>query len=96
MYQHNHPQKEDTEVVPLGDNANNFYSYDMGLSAALIAVGFTLVSMDRTDRKKTQFVFKREEEMDREIEAYWSKKLQVPALVYFDTLKMLKSRIYSE
>lgn len=94
--QHRYRLEEDTEVVPLGENANNFYSYDMGLSAALITAGFSLVSMDRTDRKKTQFVFKREEEMDREIEAYWSKELLVPALTYFDTLKMLKSRIYSE
>lgn len=94
--QHRYRSEEGNEVISLGDNADNFYSYDMGLSAALIAVEFTLVSMDRTDRKKTQFVFKREEGIDREIEAYWSKELLVPALTYFDTLKMLKSRIYSE
>lgn len=94
--QHHYRPEEDIEVVPLGDNANSFYSYDMGLSAALIAVGFSLVSMDRTDRKKTQFIFKRKPDMEREIEAYWSKELLVPALTYFDTLKMLKSRIYSE
>ena len=93
---HHYQPEEDIEVVPLGDNINYFYSYDMGLSAALIAVGFSLVSLDRTDRRKTQFVFKREPDMEREIEAYWSKQLQVPALTYFDTLKMLKNRLYSE
>lgn len=33
--------------------------------------------------------------MEPEIEAYRSKELQVPALAYFDTLKMLKNRLYS-
>jgi hypothetical protein len=94
MHQHYQPD-EDVEVVPLGDNINYFYSYDMGLSAALITVGFHLVSLDRADRRKTHFVFKREQDMEREIEAYWSKELSVSALTYFDTLKMLKNRLYS-
>lgn len=92
---HHHYQPEDIDVVPLGDNVNYFYTYDLGLSSALVSLGFSLVSLDRTDRRKTQFVFKREPDMEREIEAYWSKELSVPALTYFDTLKMLKNRLYS-
>ncbi len=81
---------------PFEDNTNFFRSFDLGLSAALISVGFSLVSLDREDFRKVQFVFRRGDGMDDVIDAYWANRLEVKARTYFDTLKMLKNRLYSE
>lgn len=78
------------------DNSNFFYTFDLGLSAALISVGFSLVSLDRENLRKVQFVFRRGDEMSEAISQYWTDELKVSARTYFDTLKMLKNRLYSE
>ena len=87
---------EEYEVVPADDHEHLFYTFDLGLSAALISVGFSLVSRDRENLRKVQFVFRRGDRMDEVVDAYWADRLEVKARAYFDTLKMLKNRLYSE
>lgn len=82
--------------APLDDHQNFFYTFDLGLSAALISAGFSLVSLDRGNLRKVQFIFRRGEGMDAVVDAYWENRLEVKARTYFDTLKMLKNRLYSE
>ena len=86
---------DDSEVVPL-DDKTFFYTFDLGLSAALISVGFSLVSLERENLRKAQFVFRRRDGMDETVDAYWADQLEVKARTYFDTTKMLKNRLYSE
>ena len=92
----NRSSEEEYEIVPLDDSANFFYTFDLGLSAALISVGFSLVSLDRENLRKVQFVFRRGDGMDEVVDAYWADRLEVKSRTYFDTLKMLKNRLYSE
>jgi hypothetical protein len=73
-----------------------FYTFDLGLSAALVSAGFSLVSLERGNLKKTQFVFRRGEGIDETIDAHWADRLEVKSRAYFDALKMLKNRLYSE
>lgn len=73
-----------------------FKSFDLGLCSALVCCGYELFSLDKTDVKKVQFVFARDEKIDNVINQYWSNKLKVEARAYFDSLKMLKNRIYSQ
>ena len=87
---------EEYEVVPLDDNAHFFYSFDLGLATALITAGFSLISLERENLRKAQFVFRRGDGMDDVVDAYWADNLEVKARRYFDTLKMLKNRLYSE
>lgn len=75
---------------------NLFSTYDLGLSSALVTAGFPLDHLDKSDLRKVQFVFLRAEGMDEVIEAYWNHHLPVDASTYFNTVKMLKNRIYSE
>lgn len=82
--------------APLDDHQNFFYTFDLGLSAALVSVGFSLVSLDRGNLRKVQFIFRRGDGMDAVVDAYWENRLEVKARTYFDTLKMLKNRLYSE
>ena len=88
--------EEEYEIFPLDDNTQFFLTFDLGLSAALVSVGFPLVSLDRETQNKVQFVFRRGDGMDEAINSYWADHLTVKARSYFDTLKMLKNRLYSE
>lgn len=72
-----------------------FSTFDLGCSAALINVGFELVSLDKQNPRKVLFVFIGEAGMDEAINDYFSGKLMVDARTFFDTVKMLKNRIYS-
>lgn len=78
------------------DDINFFRSFDLGLATALITAGFSLVSMDRQNLRKVQFVFCRTEGLDGVVGAYWADTLVGKHRTYFDTLKMLKNRLYSE
>lgn len=86
---------EEYEIVPLDDHEHFFYTFDLGLSAALICVGFSLVSLDRENLRKVQFVFRRGDGMDDVVDAYWADRLEVKARSYFDATRMLKNRLYS-
>ncbi len=87
---------EDIEIVPLDDHDNFMYSFDLGLATALITAGFSLVSLDRQNLRKAQFIFRRGDGMDKIVDAYWADNLEVKARKYFDTLKMVKNRLYSQ
>jgi hypothetical protein len=91
-----HGPEEDEDSLPLDDNEHFFYTFDLGLSAALVSVGFSLISMDRGNLRKAQFVFRRADGLDDTVAAYWSDSLEVKARTYFDSQKMLKNRLYSE
>ena len=84
------------DYIPLDDNDNYFYTYDLGCSSSLISKGFTLESLDKTNPRKIQFIFRRTTGIEKIVDEYWSDKLEVKARSFFDNTKMLKNRIYSE
>lgn len=73
-----------------------FYTFDLGLSAALVSTGFSLISLERGNLQKAQLVFRRSDGIDETIDAHWADRLEVKSRTYFDALKMLKNRLYSE
>lgn len=72
------------------------YTFDLGAAAALVSAGFQLALLDKANPRKVQFAFLREAVIDRALDDYWADQLQVNARTFFDNLKMLKNRIYSE
>jgi hypothetical protein len=73
---------------------NFFYTHDLGLATA-ISLFYPLELIDRTQNPtKAQFVFKREEGLDKIVEAYWRGQLSGNLLAYFNQLKIVKSRLY--
>lgn len=88
-------QQEDYKYIPLNDQTNYFYTYDLGCSAALICVGFELISLDKQNPRKVLFIFKRKVGIDETANDYFSDNLLVSARNLFDNSKMLKNRIYS-
>ncbi|KKU19345.1 MAG: hypothetical protein UX30_C0014G0005 [Candidatus Saccharibacteria bacterium GW2011_GWA2_46_10] len=81
---------------PLGDNqTDNFSTFDLGCSAALISVGFELLSLDKQNPRKVLFIFTRKVGIEEVANDYFLGKLKVSARTLFDNTKMLKNRIYS-
>ena len=88
-------QKSQQEEI-LGDYINYYYTFDLGSSAALISTGFELVSLDKQNPRKVQFIFRRETGIEKVVDNYWADRLEIKARTFFDNVKMLKNRIYSE
>lgn len=78
------------------DPSQSYSSFDIGLVAALISRGYELLAVDKTDRRKARFLIQRGNKIDAHINNYWDSKLDVDARSYFDNLKMLKNRLYSD
>lgn len=78
------------------DPSLSYSSFDIGLITALISKGYLLIAVDKTDRRKARFLIQRTSGIDAHINNYWDGKLVVDARSYFDNLKMLKNRLYSD
>lgn len=79
------------------DNYTNYlHSFDLGLATALVTAGFELISLDKTNPRKVQFIFRREIGIKKVVDDYWADHLEIKARAFFDNIKMLKNRIYSE
>lgn len=74
---------------------NLFITFDIGLAASLISLGYELKTVDKTNLKKSKFIFGRDEHIDKMINEYWTDKLVLPARSLIENIKMLKNRIYS-
>ncbi|MFA4880446.1 MAG: DUF5659 domain-containing protein [Candidatus Doudnabacteria bacterium] len=73
-----------------------FATYDLGCAAALITADFELLTLDKANPRKVQFIFRREVGIEKVVDDYWADRLEVKARAFFDNIKMLKNRIYSE
>ncbi len=87
---------QELEYIPLEDRNNFYYTYDLGAAAALVHLGFELASLDKENPRKVQFIFRRDALIEDAMKEYWSDSLTVGARGFFDTIKMLKNRLYSE
>ncbi|MCL4390227.1 MAG: DUF5659 domain-containing protein [Patescibacteria group bacterium] len=86
-----------TKKLPSAEDYTHFLStFDLGAAASLVSAGFELVSLDKTNPRKVQFIFRRELGIEKVVDDYWSDRLDVKARTFFDNVKMLKNRIYSE
>ncbi len=84
------------QKLEIDSQINEFSTFDLGCSAALISVGFEIISLDKQNPRKVQFIFHRATGIEKVVEDYWVGRLEIKARVFFDNVKMLKNRIYSE
>ena len=74
----------------------DFYqSNDLAL-VCTISLWYPIEAIDKTNPTKAVFLFKRDESLDRLIEAYWRRELKVEPQAYFAQLKAIKARLYGE
>lgn len=89
-------KSEKHEDLPLNDPVYVWTTYDLGVSTALLCAGFELLALNRRNPRKVLFIFCREENIDETANAYFADQLKLNARAYFDQLKALKNRLYSE
>ena len=79
------------------DNAESVWTtYDLGVSAALLCADFELVAVEKSNPRKALFVFKKEDGIEETANGYFANRLKVKARSFFDHLKALKNKLYSE
>jgi hypothetical protein len=88
--------KPSNGLVLLDDPDFVWTTYDLGVSAALLCADFELVAVQRTNPRKALFVFKKEKGIEEAANSYFSDRLKVKARSFFDHLKALKNKLYSE
>lgn len=82
---------------PLEDSSAVFTTYDLGLSTALLCADFELLSVDKKGNShKAMFIFQKKDEIGDIADQYFSDRLDVKARSFFDHLKALKNKLYSE
>lgn len=76
---------------------NDYFKHtDISLIATLCCYGYQVEAVDKQKPSKVIFLIKRDEQLDDLIQKYWTHQLQVDPMSYFNFLKELKTRIYSE
>jgi hypothetical protein len=75
---------------------SEFYSAtDLSLSAALITLGYKLISIDKQNYTKAEFLFKPKSTINDDIDRFWARKLKQDSRTYFENLKLLKNMLHS-
>ena len=87
-------QIAEEQIIPIaGDKV--FTTSDLGIAAALLTADFELLTLDRTDPRKVKFIFNRENGIAKVAEDFWSNRLEQKARTFWDNVKVLKNRLYS-
>ena len=92
----NNRVKASNGSIPLDDPAFVWTTYDLGVSAALLCADFELITVQKSDPRKALFVFKKKAGIEETANKYFSNQLKVKARSFFDHLKALKNKLYSE
>ena len=87
---------EEWQYIPLDDPSAVFTTYDLGVSTALLCADFELLSVDKENPRKALFIFKKTNSIESVANQYFSDRLEVKARSFFDHLKALKNKLYSE
>lgn len=64
--------------------------------ATVISLFYPIEAIDRKNPRKAQFLFKQTDALDQLIERYWRGELRVEPQAYFNAMRIIKSRLYSE
>lgn len=86
----------DEKLDDFNDQIKFFNTFDLGAAASLVTADFELVTLDKSNPRKVQFIFRWTDGIEKIADEYWADKLEIKARSFFDNIKMLKNRIYSE
>ena len=89
-------KKSEALEQPESNRVGVFSTHDLALAAFLVTSSHKLLKLDRANPKKVSFLFERTESIDHDVEHYWANQIKVNPRAYFDDLRMLKNRIYSD
>ena len=72
-----------------------YQTTDLAFATCLISLDFQLLDIHKLDTNRVIFIFADSKPLQATIKAFWDNSLLVNPKKYFDTLKGLKTRIYS-
>ncbi len=70
-------------------------TYDLNISAVLVALGHPLDHIERKTTGKALFYFKASPAIKKVVQDYWKQEIKINPQKLFDSLKFLKNRLYS-
>lgn len=76
-------------------STGTYSTSDLALTAA-ISLWFPIDSIDKENPRKANFLFKQSTKLYELLDQYWKHQLKVDPQVYFDQLRAIKARLYSE
>jgi hypothetical protein len=88
--------KSNQDDLSFSDPLQVWTTYDLGVSAALTCAGFELLQVEKSNPRKALFVFRRTDGIDDAADQYFADRLELKARAFFDAIKALKNRLYSE
>lgn len=74
---------------------NQFKTSDIAL-VAVLALAAPVERIDKANPRRVEFVFLNKPELQETIEKFWRGELRVDPRTYFESLRMLKARLYHE
>jgi hypothetical protein len=72
-----------------------YLTSDLALTTTL-SIFFPIEAIDKKNPYKAQFSFKQSKDLERIIKNYWDGKLKIEPKMFFNQLKIIKSRLYGE
>jgi hypothetical protein len=76
-------------------NKEPFRTADFNISTVLLASGFELLGIDRSNKRRAEFIFSLSPSLNKTIQEYWDDKLNISPQKIFNTQRLLKTRLYS-
>lgn len=78
-------------------NVNDYFrSSDLALVVAL-SLFFPIEAIEKDTSRKAHFLFRKDaDNFEKVLKQYWSRELRVEPQAFFNQLKVIKARIYSE
>jgi len=86
----------ETQMQNETENLDYYTSSDLGCCSSLLASGFKLLGIEKSDPRRAFFCFERSAALEQAVNDYWSDNMQVNARDLVDSIKKLKERIYGE
>ncbi len=80
---------------PVSNESKDFSTFDLSLVGALLAKGFSLKTLQRSQNGRALFVMQGDRQLEAAINDFWNFQCSVDAQTYFNRLKNLKNQIYS-
>ena len=74
----------------------HFETYDLNLTATMVALSHNLTDVKKELNGRSKFYFKHTKKLKEDVLAFWKQELILNPHLIFDSLKFVKSRIYSE
>lgn len=72
-----------------------FQSSDLPLCATLCCFNYQIEDIDTQNPQKVIFIIRKDKQINDLIQQFWTHRLKVEPMSFFNSLKTLKARIYS-